>query len=29
LPKNAAGKIMKRALRRQGEVERGVDSPKL
>jgi long-chain acyl-CoA synthetase len=24
LPKNAAGKIMKRELRKQGEVERGV-----
>ena len=24
LPKNAAGKIMKRALRKQGEIERGV-----
>ncbi len=28
LPKNAAGKIMKRALRRQGEIERGFDSTK-
>ncbi|QJD30059.1 long-chain-fatty-acid--CoA ligase [Methylococcus geothermalis] len=26
LPRNAAGKILKRQLRRQGEVERGVDS---
>lgn len=26
LPKNAAGKIMKRELRKQGELERGVDS---
>jgi long-chain acyl-CoA synthetase len=25
LPKNAAGKILKRVLRRQGEIERGVD----
>ena len=28
LPKNAAGKIMKRELRRHGELERGVDSRK-
>jgi long-chain acyl-CoA synthetase len=27
LPKNAAGKILKRELRRDGEVERGVDRP--
>jgi long-chain acyl-CoA synthetase len=27
LPKNAAGKILKRELRRQGELERGVDLP--
>jgi long-chain acyl-CoA synthetase len=27
LPKNAAGKILKRELRRQGELERGVDHP--
>jgi len=27
LPKNAAGKILKRELRRQGELERGVDNP--
>lgn len=27
LPKNAAGKILKRELRRQGEIERGVDQP--
>jgi long-chain acyl-CoA synthetase len=27
LPRNAAGKILKRELRRQGEIERGVDSP--
>jgi long-chain acyl-CoA synthetase len=27
LPKNAAGKILKRALRRGGEVERGIDRP--
>ena len=27
LPKNAAGKILKRELRRQGELERGVDIP--
>jgi long-chain acyl-CoA synthetase len=26
LPRNAAGKILKRELRRQGELERGVDS---
>jgi len=26
LPKNAAGKILKRELRKQGEIERGVDS---
>ncbi len=26
LPKNAAGKILKRALRKQGELERGIDS---
>jgi len=26
LPKNAAGKILKRELRKQGELERGVDS---
>ncbi len=26
LPKNAAGKVLKRELRRQGELERGVDS---
>jgi long-chain acyl-CoA synthetase len=25
LPKNAAGKILKRELRREGELERGVD----
>ena len=28
LPKNAAGKIMKRELRKHGEIERGVDSRK-
>lgn len=27
LPKSAAGKILKRALRRQGELERGIDLP--
>jgi len=27
LPRNAAGKILKRELRRQGELERGVDNP--
>jgi long-chain acyl-CoA synthetase len=27
LPKNAAGKILKRELRRQGELERGIDLP--
>ena len=27
LPRNAAGKILKRELRRQGELERGVDHP--
>jgi long-chain acyl-CoA synthetase len=27
LPRNAAGKVLKRELRRQGEVERGVDLP--
>jgi long-chain acyl-CoA synthetase len=27
LPKNAAGKILKRELRRQGEIDRGVDLP--
>ena len=27
LPKNATGKILKRELRRQGEIERGVDQP--
>lgn len=27
LPKNASGKILKRELRRQGELERGVDNP--
>ncbi|WP_133510504.1 long-chain-fatty-acid--CoA ligase [Candidatus Thiosymbion oneisti] len=27
LPRNAAGKILKRELRRQGELERGIDSP--
>jgi long-chain acyl-CoA synthetase len=27
LPKNAAGKILKRELRRTGELERGVDAP--
>jgi long-chain acyl-CoA synthetase len=27
LPKNAAGKILKRELRRRGELERGVDNP--
>jgi long-chain acyl-CoA synthetase len=27
LPKNAAGKILKRELRREGEIERGVDQP--
>ncbi|MCB1738551.1 MAG: long-chain fatty acid--CoA ligase, partial [Gammaproteobacteria bacterium] len=27
LPKNAAGKIVKRELRKQGELERGVDLP--
>jgi long-chain acyl-CoA synthetase len=27
LPKNAAGKILKRELRREGEIERGVDNP--
>ncbi|MEA3276457.1 MAG: long-chain fatty acid--CoA ligase [Pseudomonadota bacterium] len=27
LPKNAAGKILKRELRRHGELERGVDNP--
>jgi long-chain acyl-CoA synthetase len=27
LPKNATGKILKRELRRQGELERGVDAP--
>jgi len=27
LPKNAAGKILKRELRRQGELDRGVDLP--
>ena len=26
LPKNAAGKIVKRELRKQGELERGIDS---
>jgi long-chain acyl-CoA synthetase len=26
LPKNAAGKILKRELRTSGEIERGVDS---
>jgi long-chain acyl-CoA synthetase len=26
LPKNAAGKILKREIRRHGELERGVDS---
>jgi long-chain acyl-CoA synthetase len=25
LPKNAAGKILKRELRREGELERGID----
>jgi long-chain acyl-CoA synthetase len=25
LPKNATGKILKRQLRRQGELERGID----
>jgi len=25
LPKNAAGKVMKRELRKSGEIERGVD----
>lgn len=28
LPKNAAGKILKRTLRRQGEIERGIDIPR-
>ena len=28
LPKNATGKVMKRELRRHGELERGVDSCK-
>jgi long-chain acyl-CoA synthetase len=28
LPKNAAGKILKRELRRHGELERGVDQPR-
>jgi long-chain acyl-CoA synthetase len=27
LPRNAAGKVLKRELRRQGELERGVDNP--
>lgn len=27
LPKNATGKIVKRTLRRQGEIERGIDHP--
>ena len=27
LPRNAAGKILKRELRRHGELERGVDNP--
>jgi long-chain acyl-CoA synthetase len=27
LPRNAAGKVLKRELRRQGEVERGIDLP--
>jgi long-chain acyl-CoA synthetase len=26
LPKNATGKILKRELRKQGELERGVDT---
>jgi long-chain acyl-CoA synthetase len=27
LPRNAAGKVLKRELRREGEIERGVDNP--
>lgn len=27
LPKNATGKVLKRELRREGEIERGIDSP--
>jgi long-chain acyl-CoA synthetase len=27
LPRNAAGKVLKRELRREGELERGVDHP--
>jgi long-chain acyl-CoA synthetase len=27
LPKNAAGKVLKRELRRAGELERGIDAP--
>jgi long-chain acyl-CoA synthetase len=27
LPKSVAGKILKRELRRQGELDRGIDQP--